>query len=275
MRDNRTKPAATKPMLAAAVKAARSAGELMQRNLHAAKKVTEAVQHDIKLELDVRCQKRIGRLLLTAYPEIALLGEEGVDGDPESHYRWVVDPIDGTVNYAYGIPHACVSIALQARTRPDQPTKNAPVDFQTLIGVVYDPFREEMWTAMRGQPARLNGRTTRVSQRANLNEAVISLGFAKHEDGLRKMLPQFQQLVPRVRKIRIMGSAALDLVYVASGRMDAYLEAGVRLWDIAAGGLIVECAGGDFRWRLVSGGTLFQVVASNGKLNRQLQNFFQ
>jgi len=112
--------------------------------------------------------------------------------------------------------------------------------------VVYDPFSDELWTARRGEPARLNGRVIRVSRRKRLAEAIVAMGFAKEPSTLEKMLPVFNGLIRRVRKIRIMGAAALALVYVASGRMDAYVEYGLRLWDIAAGGLIVECAGGSF-----------------------------
>src|SRR5258707_15645618 len=152
------------------VAAARSAGALMKTNLRSEKKVNSSTQYDIKLELDVRCQKLIERALHRAFPEAALLGEEGVAGDAAAEYRWVVDPIDGTVNFTYGIPHACVSIALQGRTSQ----KAAPVyedGYQTLLGVVYDPFCDEMWTARAGQPARLNGRPIRVSEHNKLNES--------------------------------------------------------------------------------------------------------
>ena len=114
--------------------------------------------------------------------------------------------------------------------------------YETVAGLVYDPFCDELWTALRGRPARLNGKIIRVSRRKNLDEAIISLGFAKNPASLQEMLPVFNRLVHQVRKIRIMGAAALALAYVAGGRFDAYLETGLRLWDIAAGGLIVECA---------------------------------
>lgn len=259
-----------KGALDASASAATAVGKLLRANLHGAKKINLEVQHDIKLELDVRSQQLIQKTLQRAFPDVALLGEEGVAGDPESEWRWVVDPIDGTVNFAYGIPHACVSIALQRRgPAPKQPELGD--GYQTMVGVVHDPFCDETWTAIRGQPARLNKRITRVSTRRRLNEAVISMGFAKYDTGLKLMLPRLQYLAPRVRKIRIMGSAALDLVYVASGRMDAYMESGVRLWDIAAGGLILECAGGEF-WRrqLPQGDHFYALVANNGLLRRSL-----
>jgi len=275
--------------LRCAVQAARAAGQLMRVNLRSAKKINEATQHDIKLELDVRCQKRIERSLRRAYPGISILGEEGIVGDPEAPVRWVVDPIDGTVNFSYGIPHACVSIALQERVPssefrvPGSPRRtanqatrhaqHASGPFQSLVGVVYDPFTDELWTAIRGRNARLNGKVIRVSRRWKLNEAIVALGFAKQRSTLHRMLPTLHALIHRVRKIRIMGAAALSLVYVATGRMDAYVEYGLHLWDIAAGGLIIECAGGEFWNRPVKGEHTYEIVASNGRLRRQLERY--
>ena len=261
--------------------AARAAGALMRNNLRAVKRASSVTQHDIKLELDVRCQKLIERKLLATFPQVAVLGEEGDSGKADAQYRWVVDPIDGTVNFAYGIPHACVSIALQTRSA-ERGARNvfrkgaaghAPriAHHVTLLGVVYDPFQDELWTAIRGQPARLNGRPIRVSKRSRLGEAVISIGFTKSPDDIEKTLPYFGWLVRRVRKLRMMGAAALGLVYVATGRFDAYLERGVSLWDIAAGGLIVECAGGEFWHRTVEGKLKYRMVANNGLLRRKLK----
>jgi myo-inositol-1(or 4)-monophosphatase len=269
-----------KRALASAVAAARAAGKLIRQNLHAVKVVNEATPHDIKLQLDVRCQKLIERKLHAPFPHIALLGEEGDTGDVGAAYRWVVDPIDGTVNYAYGIPHACVSIALQERivrvpgsVRSKQrvaPRAARVTDYQTLVGVVYDPFQDELWTAIRGQRARLNGKPIRVSQRRRLREALVAMGFAKTKENLEKSLPYFNQLSRRVLKVRSMGSAALALTYVATGRFDAYIERSISLWDIAAGGLILECAGGTF-WRESMGGHhRYRMVASNGRFGRQL-----
>lgn len=272
-----------KRALASVVAAARAAGKLIRQNLRAVKVVNEATPHDIKLELDVRCQKLIERKLHAAFPKIALLGEEGDSGAVNAEYRWVVDPIDGTVNFAYGIPHACVSIALQIQS--PESTVHSPqstagsrfthhasciTDYQTLVGVVYDPFTDELWTAIRGQAARLNGRVIHVSNRRQLAECVVSIGFAKSKANLERTLPYFNKLARRVRKVRIMGAAALGLTYVATGRFDAYIERGISLWDIAAGGLILECAGGDF-WREPLGGRhRYRMVASNGWLDRQL-----
>jgi myo-inositol-1(or 4)-monophosphatase len=267
--------------LQSAVAAAQAAGRIMRDNLRSPKKITSATQHDIKLELDVRCQKRIEKMLRSAFPDVAILGEEGILGDPQAEYRWVVDPIDGTVNFTYGIPHAAVSIALQARQRGSGSRSRVsnsnpkftshPGEYNTLLGVVYDPFCNELWTAVQGQPARLNGRAIHVSNRRKLSEAIISIGFAKESSTMGKMLPTLNELIGRVRKIRIMGSAALALVYVASGRVDAYLEYGLRLWDIAAGGLMIESAEGEFWHRPVEGEYAYRIVANNGLLRRELR----
>ncbi len=263
-----------------AVAAARGAGELMRRHLHGLKRATLATQHDIKLELDVQCQHLIEGLLQSDFPHVALVGEEGSAGEAGADYRWVVDPLDGTVNFAYGIPHACVSIALQRRAGGRGSRVGGDVcrsrdkqhsTHDTLLGVVYDPFQDELWTAMRGQSARLNGRPVRVSRRARLEETLVSLGFTKSPLDIEQTLPYFGWLVRRVRKVRMMGAAALGLAYVASGRLDAYIERGVNLWDIAAGGLLVECAGGEFWRQPVGDGPKFRMVASNGLLRGKLR----
>ena len=286
-----------KRALACAVKAARTVGKLMRANLRESKRVQSSTQHDIKLELDVRCQRLIEKSLYSAFPSVAFLGEEGISGNTAAPQRWVVDPIDGTVNFTYGIPHACISIALQQRigdfslfsseeeragerrqshhgslhATAVQRSSIYEDGYQTLVGVVYDPFCNELWTAIRGQPARLNGKIIHVSQRLKLDECIVSIGFAKSHESLEATLPYFNGLVHRVRKIRMMGAAALALTYVATGRFDAYIERGIRLWDIAAGGLIIECAGGEFWRKSIPGDYAYRMVASNGLLRRILR----
>src|SRR5258706_7885639 len=224
------KTIALKPALAAAVKAARAAGKIMHANWHKPKRVNSAEAHDIKLELDVRCQALIEKILADAYPRIPVLGEEGITGDVTAEYRWVVDPIDGTVNYFFGMPHAAVSIALQHRE-------------QSVVGVIYDPFTDEIWTTVKDQPTRLNGHIVRVSDRNWIEDSVIAMGFSKSQDNLDKSMPHLIRLARRAKKMRIMGSAALELAYVASGRLDAYIERRINLWDVAAGSLLLENAG--------------------------------
>jgi myo-inositol-1(or 4)-monophosphatase len=230
----------------------------MLKNRWAVKKINSETQHDIKLELDVLSQKTIERILRKEFPKVPILGEEGFTGDIKEETRWVVDPIDGTVNFAHGIPHCCVSIALQQSG-------------QSVVGVVYDPFVGELFTGVRGQRAKLNGRPITVSKRANLEQAIVSLGFAKNMFTMEQMVPTMMALIQRARKIRIMGSAALAAVYVAAGRTDVYLEYGVRLWDIAAGGLIIDCAGGEFWHQPVEGEHAYHVVANNGLLREQVE----
>jgi myo-inositol-1(or 4)-monophosphatase len=256
--------------LAAATEAANAAGSLLKANLRRTKKVNEAHQHDIKLELDVRCQKVITRTLLRAFPDIPVLGEEGQDqAVATAPSRWVVDPIDGTVNFACRIPHAAVSIALQGRVGSAK-AAGYPDGYQTVVGVVLDPFVGERFTAIRGQPSRLNGRPIRVSSRCRLEEAIVCVGFAKSVESLELFQRHAQQLTHRVRKLRIMGSAALALAYVADGRFDAYVERGIRLWDVAAGALLIECAGGEFWNEPLVGEHVFALCATNGRLRRQL-----
>jgi myo-inositol-1(or 4)-monophosphatase len=250
-----------KKALACAVRAARLAGGLMCRNATSVKKINQQSQHDIKLELDILCQKLIEKTLLGAFPDSAVLGEEGVAGRADSDWRWVVDPIDGTVNFTYGIPHACVSIALQVRTDV----------FRTVVGVVYDPFCDELWSAVEGGPAMLNGRRIFASKRKNLEHAIVSIGFSKDAASLRENLPVFNALVGSVRKMRMMGAAALSLCFVAAGRFDAYIESGISLWDIAAGGLILERAGGEFWRQPIPGSEKYRMIANNGFLRAKLE----
>jgi myo-inositol-1(or 4)-monophosphatase len=263
----------------AAVQAAHAAGKLMLANWHAPKRVNSAYAHGIKLELDVRCQKLIEKNLRAAFPQISLLGEEGCSGDANSEYRWVVDPIDGTVNYAHGMPHAAVSIALQVRSPKSTVHSQAitpssifhpPSSHQTILGVIYGPFTDELWMATRGGLTRLNGRIVHVSHCARVEDAIIAMGFSKSKLNLEKSLPHVIRLSRRAMKIRIMGSAALELAYVACGRLDAYVERTINLWDIAAGALLVECAGGEFYTQPAPGGK-FRMVADNGKLRKKLK----
>jgi myo-inositol-1(or 4)-monophosphatase len=255
------KTVSTKSAVAIAIKAARAAGKIMRDNWHLPKRVNSSEAHDIKLELDVRCQKLIEKIFFDAFPQISLLGEEGCSGDANAECRWVVDPIDGTVNYFFGMPHAAVSIALQRRNG-----KN----YQTILGVIYDPFADELWTATRGGKTKLNGRVVRVSKRGNAGEAVVAMGFSKSKENLEKSLPHLIRLARRTLKIRLMGSAALELAYVASGRLDLYVERTINLWDIAAGALMVECSGGECWTRPAPGGKI-RMCADNGLLRRKLQ----
>lgn len=256
--------------LSVAQEAASAAGKLMSRNLRKVKKRNEESQHDIKLELDVRCQKAIEKVLKDFNPAIPVLGEEGFTGDVTEPVRWIVDPIDGTVNFTYGLPHACVSIALQGNSTKPGKGKSRP---ETLLGLVYDPFLDEMWTAVKDKPARLNGKLIRPNQHRKLDESVLAIGFSKTKGALDEMLPAFNKLVYRVRKVRILGAAALSLAWIADGRLDAFMEKGVRIWDIVAGGFILEQAGGDFYHQQIDDDHRYAMIANNGHLRRKLQPY--
>ena len=244
--------------LDAAVEAARAAGELLRRNFQEPLVVNSSEAHDIKLEIDVRTQTLITDLLLAKFPAHALYGEEGIVGDQESDYQWVVDPLDGTVNFFYGIPHFCVSIALRFKG-------------EIIVGVIYDPIRDELWTAQKGGAAMLNGKPLRVSERADLSEAVVSVGLSKTGVTIAAGLPLLQDMVHRARKCRLLGSAALDMAYVACGRFDAYVEQGISLWDIAAGWILVEMAGGTVEMKpRTDMKDKYSIIASNGVIDLKL-----
>jgi myo-inositol-1(or 4)-monophosphatase len=244
--------------LDAAVEAARAAGELLRQNFHQRLRVSSFAAHDIKLEIDVRAQELITESLLKKFPSHALYGEEGIVGDQSSDFQWVVDPLDGTVNYFYGIPHFCISIALRFMG-------------EIIVGVIYDPMREEVWATQKGGEATLNGKPFRVSERAELAEAVISVGLSKTGVTIEAGLPLLQEMVHRARKCRLMGSAALDMAYVACGRFDAYIEQGISLWDIAAGWILVENAGGIVEMKpRTDMKDKYSIVASNGVIDLKL-----
>ncbi len=242
--------------LDAAIKAARAAGALVRENFGRPLKVNVEEAHDIKLELDVRSQALITELLLEKFPNHAIIGEEGDAENTSTDFEWVIDPIDGTVNYFYGIPHFCISIALREKG-------------EIIVGVIYDPMRDELWHAELGGKAYLNDQPVAVSEYTDISKSIVSVGMSKTMAELEVGLSIFQDLLVRARKCRMMGSAALDLAYVATGRFDAYIERSVNWWDIAAGVLLVNCAGG----RLAIAPSPIQngklsVIAWNGKIDR-------
>jgi myo-inositol-1(or 4)-monophosphatase len=246
-----------KSALKIAIAAARAAGQVMHANWHKPKRVNSAEKHDVKLQLDVQCQALIEKILAKSFPQIPVLGEEGSTGDTAAEWRWVIDPIDGTVNYFFGMPHAAVSIALQHRG-------------ESVVGVIYDPFTDEIWTTTKNSPTLLNGKIVRVSDRSQISDSVIAMGFSKSSDNLKKSLPHLIRISKQAKKIRIMGSAALELAYVACGRLDAYIERTINLWDVAAGSLLVENAGGEFYWLPAPHGKM-RMCADNGKLRKKMQ----
>jgi myo-inositol-1(or 4)-monophosphatase len=234
--------------------AARTAGSLLKKHFGTQLHVDEATHHDIKLALDKESQELIARILLDARPGDAILGEEGLAGNQSSDRHWIVDPIDGTVNFFYNIPHFCVSIALR-------------VGDEVTVGVIHDPMIDETWTVELGGEPMLNGLPIRASAREQLEQSILFVGCGKDEEALRTGLERFRRASIRARKMRMMGSAALGMAYIACGRLDAYIESRISLWDIAAGKLLVEAAGGKVDLTPVSGSKdAWAIVATNGRI---------
>jgi myo-inositol-1(or 4)-monophosphatase len=245
-------------MVNIAIRAARRAGELMIRQLNQLEslKVTEKSRNEYVTQVDRAAEAAIIEVIRDHYPDHAILAEEsGAAGDHE--YQWIIDPLDGTTNYLHGFPVFAVSIAVAQRG-------------ELQHGVVYDPLRQEIFSATRGQGALLDGRRIRVSKRQGLEHALIATGFP-YRANLRYADPYLDMLRAVMKEtagVRRPGAAALDLCYVAAGRVDGFWEIGLQKWDIAAGALMIREAGGrisDFRGGdgyLESG----NVVAGNPKV---------
>lgn len=221
------------PMLNTAVKAARRAASIIQRaslNVDLLR-VERKQQNDFVSEVDRAAEAAIIETILEAYPKHAILAEEsGFSGD--SDYVWIIDPLDGTTNFLHGVPQYCISIALEHRGVITQ-------------AVVYDPNRNDLFTASRGAGAFLNDRRIRVSKTKELGDALLCTGFPFREFGkLDAYLAMFRDLLQKSAGIRRPGAAALDLAWVACGRFDGFWELGLSPWDIAAGSLLVQEAGG-------------------------------
>lgn len=243
------------PELETATSAAREAGALLRENFGGDLNVDEMLVHDIKLELDVRSQKLIEERILSAFPDHAIYGEEGIAGNQASDTEWIVDPIDGTVNYFFGIPHFCVSIAMRRAG-------------EMKIGAIYDPMMDEMFAVDFEGPATRNGQPIRPSSRSDLGEAVVTIGFSKNKESIDAGMEKYKRFAHRVRKTRMMGSAALALAYIACGRLDAYIEEMISVWDIAAGQLLLERGGGKVELTpSPDSGEKSSIVSSNGLLD--------
>ena len=237
-----------------AEKAARAAGIFLKSQYGKIHVVDEALHHDLKLALDKESQDLIFAILQNDYAEHALLGEEGMGGNQDSEYQWIVDPIDGTVNYFYGIPHFCVSIALRQGE-------------EIIAGVIYDPMTDDCWSVEKGQPAYLNGIETQVSSRSKLEESILYVGSGKTQESLDVGIERFKRASQRARKMRMMGSAALAMAYIACGRLDAYVEGRISLWDIAAGKLLIEAAGGSVELTPCDKNEhVYSIIASSGNI---------
>jgi myo-inositol-1(or 4)-monophosphatase len=221
------------PMLNIAIRAARVSGDLIQRSSEKVSKLTvnKKSKNDFVTEVDLMAEQEIIKIIKTAYPDHSILAEESGE-TPGNHYTWVIDPLDGTTNYLHGYPQYAVSIALKNKGK-------------TEIGVIYDPLRDELFTAEKGGGAMLNNRRLRVSKQVELSTALLGTGFPfKYPEHLDTYLKMFKDLTNKTAGIRRAGSAALDLAYVALGRLDGFWEIGLKEWDLAAGVLLIQEAGG-------------------------------
>lgn len=246
--------------MSTAREAALEAGRILRDNFSGNRKITYKGEINLVTDMDMRSERAVVETLRRAFPEHGITAEEETTIENKSPFRWIIDPLDGTTNYAHGYPCFSVSIALEH-------------DKEVILGVVYDPMREELFTAQKGQGSYLNGAKIAVSNVDMLIKSLLATGFPYDRTVSEKNnLDYFSALLMVSQEVRRDGSAALDLCYVASGRLDGFWELKLQPWDVAAGSLIVREAGGmvsDFS------GTRFSlydkaILASNGKIHRQM-----
>ena len=250
------------PALTIAKRAALSASRILLRHFDHLERlsVTAKQRNDFVSEADVQAEQEIIQILRKTYPNHGILAEESGEQHGHDDYQWVIDPLDGTTNFLHGIPHFAISIGFRHKNRLE-------------AGLVYDPIRQEMFTASRGAGAQINDRRMRVSNIPQMENALLGTGFPfRHPQHQPAYLNFFGSLFGKCVEVRRAGAASLDLAYVASGRLDGYWEFGLKEWDIAAGALLVQEAGG-----LVSdfiGGNDFMksgnIVAGNPKVFKAL-----
>jgi len=223
-------------MLNFAIQTAREAGRVLAERFGRKIEISNKSEIDLVTESDLASERLIIDRIKTYYPRHAILAEESgasepVDRERPSDWRWIIDPLDGTTNYAHGYPCFCVSIGLECQGRIE-------------LGVVYDPLRDEMFSAERGQGASLNGRRISVSPTPTLASALLCTGFPYDVRERSEFARHFANFIMAAQGVRRDGAAALDLAYVAAGRFDGFWEEGLKPWDVAAGALIIEEAGG-------------------------------
>ena len=251
-------------MLTTAVKAARRAGNIINRGARDLDLLTVTAKgpKDFVSEIDRAAEAAIVETIHGSYPDHAILAEEGTgrDGNVGSEYLWIIDPLDGTTNFLHGFPQYCVSIALAHRNVVQQ-------------GVIYDPVRNDLFTATRGRGAFLNDRRIRVSKRTHLRDALIGTGFPFRDGSyLDTYLAMMKTMITETAGLRRPGAAALDLAYVAAGSYDGFFEVGLNPWDVAAGSLLVLEAGGLIGDLSGEGDYLYggQVIAASPKIFAQM-----
>lgn len=246
---------------AAAQDAARQAGDILRNNMNSIREISYKGAVDIVTNYDRISQQKIFEILSSRFPEHDFLAEEDLCEKKGSPYRWIIDPIDGTTNFAHTFPVFCVSIALEKKG-------------EVLVGVIYDPVRDELFSAVKNQGARLNGKAISISQTDDLDKSLLSTGFPYDiRVSQQNNLDHFVNFATRSQAVRRLGSAAIDLCYVACGRFDGFWELKLNPWDVAAGALIVTEAGGhvtDFHGNAfnINGA---EILASNGLIHTQMQ----
>jgi len=243
-----------------AILAAKKAGLLLRKKLGQKRKITYKGAVNLVTEMDLVSEKVIVSTLSRYYPHHSVLAEEKAARQGISPFRWIIDPLDGTTNYAHSFPIFCVSIALEKEK-------------ELILGVVYDPMRQELFLAEKGKGARLNGKKIHVSSTPKLSQSLLATGFPYDlRESPVNNFDHFQNFAFRVHAVRRAGSAALDLCYVAAGRFDGFWEMKLGPWDLAAGSLLVREAGG--KVTNFSGETLGldgrHVLASNGKIHPEM-----
>jgi len=243
-----------------AIRVSRMAGKVLQKRLGRIKRVDYKGAVNLVTEMDFRSEKIIVSEIRKKYPGHGFLAEEKAQRRTASPFRWIIDPLDGTTNYAHGFPVYCISIALEK-------------EGDIIWGVVYDPSRDELFTAQKGKGARLNGRKIAVSSTARLSRSLLATGFPYDlRESRVNNFDHFRNFACRVHAVRRCGSAALDLCYVAAGRFDGFWEMKLGPWDLAAGSLMVAEAGGrvtDFEGRPL-GLDGRRVLASNSRIHREM-----
>lgn len=243
-----------------AITAAKKAGLLLKFRLGRVRRVDYKGAVNLVTEMDLLSEKVIVSSIRQCYPNHRLLAEERAVKEEDSPYRWIIDPLDGTTNYAHGYPTFCISIALEK-------------DGQVVLGVVYDPMRDELFVAEKGKGARRNGRKIFVSSTLKLSQSLLATGFPYDlRESPANNFDHFRNFSLRVHAVRRAGAAALDLCYVAAGHFDGFWEMKLGPWDLAAGSLMVEEAGGkvtDFQGKPL-GLDGKRVLASNGKIHREM-----
>ncbi|MDR6554766.1 inositol monophosphatase family protein [Paenibacillus qinlingensis] len=264
----------SKSFTAVAINTAAKAGQWIKTKLGDINHVgTKHSAQDLVTEVDKGSEKLIRNLIMTHFPNHSILGEEGVEPGPEAsakalqemsdeEYLWIVDPIDGTTNFVHGFPFFSVSIALAHKG-------------EVIVGVVYEPSRDELFVAEKGKGAYMHGKKTEVSEEETLLTSLIATGFPADRDGALPInLKGVQALSPKVRNIRVAGSAALHLAYVAAGRLSGFWEIGLNAWDIAAGALLITESGGrvtDTEGKPYHLGVR-NVMATNGRIHEEFKN---